>query len=739
MYLKYQDYLLEVLDDEVHLTHRSDKLYQKRESEAKEINTEGFYNTFKGPFKLHKKTKTIVNSEGNILLLKCSDQTTLSLFFDKLEIQLKNYEQQQPDEKEYRYEDVLKSVIDTLIHEFKARISPEEHSIHSKSRVVPGCWHGRIPSILGYSYSIDVSEDEFRILWYLPEYDGSGAIYRACPNIIAEIPKIDVKKLGLSALLYKGLANKASSVKCLYPSWDRDLKTIIQEDFANHADELVSRIFQEPSLLTLLENALLDCFDSFKNVNTRNEFNLGCGIQYYDSKLPSETQVYPEFYELFDKHPIPFAHDLTKELLARIVVNRELYLAKLYSGLVVHTGAEYKTSLYVSGPGNSFKTYFLEALAAALALTWYADGTFSYDHSINPFAHTFLKQDTNKGDGRFDDPRGIRRASFVHWTEEGPEWSPVNQTLKARTGTNYYLAEEKGRTPKNIPINAVNIYDSNHPISSWWFGPEGYVRCIPIGMFNPSVISGVSSEYYYSLQVDSLEDLPEGMKEFCKTRIRGDYTTIPFQTLKNLLVGVSLLHIIMTEGRACWKRYKNRSTNEISDTTPRSVLEYYRFNTLLSGGITGLVTNKGNGKKYNYIPLFLTLLACVLEPCNDSSVSIPNLLDIFGKLVINSYSPKSRSEVSEDVSIAIKKIEQGFRAGECKRFLEADVTPQLDGTVDGVRVKPEFAKWFEVDVDTLGDLLGGVEKTKVIATMYQTLKEYYQTYFHTLYKEYLEW
>lgn len=556
-----------------------------------------------------------------------------------------------------------------------------------------GEWQGGVPSVKGHRYIMNVGERQFQMCWILPPGDGdkSQIAYKACPNIVVELDKDKIGKGGLSDLLYKGIGDSHKSHQILYPHWFSDLKMICGRVFPEDPN-LFSILKGDTKLESSIEGGLNNLFVQLKNANLRNSFKLGSGIQPYDSPTPSELQVYPCFYTLFDQ--FPWETRSITEIIARII-GVEMYAAKLYTGLIPHSGSQYKSSIFIQGAGNSFKTFLLERLADALALTWYADGTFSYNPDVNTMESAFLRVDRAKTGGDvWDDPEGLRRSIFVHWVEEGDRWAPDLPFLKKRTGQDNYTAVAKRKDAKNIPLSAVNIFDSNFTISRAWFSEEAYSRCVPVSVFNPSMKTKLPFENYFAIKASGVGDESFGpYLQVLKKRMRNFSKEIPFDKLRNIYYGCCVLSWVMTYGRDSWSKLKASNSPELS-TADRKILDFYRSNVLLGNGM-GTLTPISDRGVYNLIPLTLTLVASLFEPHPQGQINLSDL-EFIPTTLIDSRLGGGTLKKDEEVTKAVKRanliVHEVVRQDHLRFF---GVPLEISGSVvRGLRMRPQYSHWF---------------------------------------------
>lgn len=616
------------------------------------------------------------------------------------------------------YNSKRNTCLDVLFKSFKDRITGRMTSDGLRKEV--GEWQRGIPSVNKYKYIVNVGEKQMSICWEMPieSENKSNIVFKACPNIVVEIDKDKVGKGGLSDLIYRGIGEEHKAHQIFYPNWFVELKEVCgkccPEDPA-----LFQKMKMDPTLEDLIENRLNSLFVHLKNSHLHNEFKLGSGIQHYNSQTPSELQVYPGFYTLFDTHP--WETKTITELLARII-GIEMYGAKLYSGLIPHTGGQYKSSIFIQGPGNSFKTYLLERLADALALTWYADGTFSMNPSIDPMTSAFLRTDRAKtGGDMWDDPEGLRRAAFVYWTEEGDKWAPDLPFLKKRTGNDNTTVVAKRKDAKNIPISAVNVFDSNYTISRQWFSEEAYSRCIPIAVFNPSLKTKLPYESYFAIKASGVND--EAFKPYLnvlKKRMRNYQEGMSYSKLSNIYVGCCVLSWVMTYGRDQWELLKSDNGPEISLTAPRNVLQFYRSNVMLGNGMSTLTPISERGT-YNLVPLSLTLLASLCEPSEGGRVALSSI-DFILKGLVEPRLTNGTSKKDEEIVKAIKRaglILDGVIRTDSLRFFGVPTTISK-GVATGIRIRPQYAHWFSED--SIRSVVKITEKSKWLDVLFDTLR-----------------
>jgi len=582
-----------------------------------------------------------------------------------------------------------------------------------------GEWQEGVPSVKGHRYIMNVGEKQFTMCWILPTGTGDKAqiAYKACPNIVVELDKDKIGKGGLSDLLYKGIGDSHKSHQILYPNWFNDLKTICGRIFPEDSN-LFPTLKKDTKLESSIESGLTNLFVQLKNANLRNSFKLGSGVQPYDSPTPSELQVYPCFYQLFDK--FPWETRSIMEIIARII-GVEMYAAKLYTGLIPHSGSQYKSSIFIQGAGNSFKTFLLERLADALALTWYADGTFSYNPDVNTMESAFLRVDRAKTGGDvWDDPEGLRRSIFVHWVEEGDRWAPDLPFLKKRTGQDNYTAVAKRKDAKNIPLSAVNIFDSNFTICRAWFSEEAYSRCVPVSVFNPSMKTKLPFENYFAIKASSVDDATfEPYLNVLKKRMRNFSKEIPFDKLRNIYYGCCVLSWVMTYGRDSWCELKAANSPEVS-TADRKILDFYRSNVLLGNGM-GTLTPINDRGVYNLIPLTLTLVASLFEPCSQGQITLSDL-EFIPTTLIESRLGGGTLKKDEEVTKAVKRanliVHEVVRQDHLRFF---GVPLEISGNVvRGLRMRPQYSHWF--NESSIREFTKVEAKSKWLDVLFNTLR-----------------
>jgi len=558
-----------------------------------------------------------------------------------------------------------------------------------------GVWKRSIPSVGGYSYTFNIGTGRgglVEMCWKLPTNEDKGQLFRVCPNIYISNHKDKILGQGLSAWVYDGLKSDThhSALTCLFPAWGEILKDLAEEIHPGFYAKYV-KSFQ--GLEGLLEDKLLKTINSLKQKNVKNDFSIGSGIQYYNSSTPSEVQVYPGFYELFDKYP--FDNTLIHKLLARIVVNRDIFAAKLYAGLLPHTGSSHKSALFVAGQGSSFKSYCLESFGVALSITWMSDGTGFYNEKAeNLVLH---QEDSDKGGDRFTNNSALRKSAYVLWKEVSATFHPASAFVKKMQGTDTLVGEEKGQNTEGIKISFINIYDSNHPICGDWFNEEAYSRILPVGFVNPHKDTTTDGSIRYT--VTDMQDprVLEVAKRITNWRSLSDGVQ------RKICAGVWLLQWVMSYGRAKYLEFKGEFSEDLRDTINKNVKEFYTLNVLFGSGLPSFISPKGPRGRYHFTALILAIFSAI---CEEGKGGVGGRIDkdqweSFCKMFktyassISGGNTNGNKKIMQEMAVGLSEFTNIINTPDlCLKYLGFKIVSN-PFTFEGVKITAEYAKHWE--------------------------------------------
>jgi len=457
----------------------------------------------------------------------------------------------------------------------------------------PAVWIEGIPSIQQYSYRLWVDGGDICVGWVTP-HDGE-EVYRISRNSANRVPTEKVIAKGLNIFLSEKLledSNDNITLQAFFPDWTCVLGELLQEHPLKDAIEK-SPLFEQ-GISVKIKEELLKVIVSLKSDAVIKGRPKGSGIKYFDDPCPSEVQVWPKFFDLFDSQDPYQIPEPIRERVSRIVVNRELFVAKLYASLRPHSGSAHKAALYIQGAGSSHKSYFLEKFLYALEFIWYSDGTVKVDPSKTGVPSAWVKKDLSKGD-RFDDLEQLQKAVFLYWTEV-KGYKPDKEFFKKMQGTDTYKGEEKHQTERQVPISFINIFDSNYPISGNWFTPQAYDRVIPVGFFNP--VEGVEdpTKYYYFADDVNMQD----PKLHPAKEVIRNWRELTASDLATAYTAWCTMRWVLTYGKVMYLKHKGEKSIEIS-CDHKNVRELAKVNLDTTKTIRGLLESRTKyHSKYNF-------------------------------------------------------------------------------------------------------------------------------------------
>jgi hypothetical protein len=603
-------------------------------------------------------------------------------------------EEQEVDEKETTK--IIKTIVTEVCKRYLVRIQGEVDDTGSQQK---GEWLERIPSHGGYSYRLWAEGGDLHRAWYTP---GENSIcYRVSRNTFGSHPFCKLKGLGLNVLLPDDFPPEVNTLGILYPSWVKVRDELMDElPIPLRKAVEASPLYKPNELVSLVQNELLNAITSLRNSNNLKGLSQGAGIKMFDDDCPTVVQVWPNFYTMFKK---PYDLDPIREMLNRVVVNKELLFAKLYGSLLPHRGSDHKSALYVVGAGSSFKSYLLGKLMASLDFTWHSDGTCEVNPSLlqNPIAHT--RKDEGLGGNRFSDVLNMQQSIFLYWTE-AKDYSPGRPKFKKMQGTDVYKCEEKNKNERSIPTAFVNIFDSNHPIVGNWMKDEDYDRVIPVGMINPAE-SGEDASKYYFFGGDLLDDDPRLAKA---RKVIRNHKKLSARDLADSYTSYCLLSYVLTYGKEQYEKYKAEKGVDISTSVNKNIRELSLLYTTLGRSLPELLEATYGHASYNCETMALILISVMTQAggellLKDDGKHKVGMGGIMGSLL--GYSSKvavSGDTASKPFKSAVSRAEvmlgQILNDPVASRRLLGFEVERVDDRYVGISLRPKYEALLKKDV-----------------------------------------